>query len=501
MISVTLLPNNTTVTVPPGTAISDVLSTAGVKVDFPCGGNGTCGKCRVKVNGKSVLACQTKLNQDSILELPSWSNFIPSEMGFERFNESPDSRHIPPDADWGVAVDIGTTTIESTLVCLDNPNFKTQISELNDQKSFGADVISRIHFEQQNGKRLLHETILRQIERLNNYMANSQGVSRDSIKILSVTGNTAMLTWFLGESAISLGEVPFEPAMNCEGQVLPASEIGLNLPGVAVIIPPVIGGFLGGDILGVIERTSEIHLAENTFSPSARWLAVDIGTNGEIALYNQGELTATSTAAGPAFEGAGISIGCKAAPGAIDAVSLNDSEDLTYTTIDSLPATGICGSGLLDLISCLIQTGAILPSGKLIRQPAFPLNITQKDVRQVQLACGAIRTGITVLLRNSGINVNQLDKIYIAGGFGSHLSIKNLFQTGLIPFIDSGKIAFIGNQALRSAERIAVEFRSPGTILEPLRQLAHSVRAVNLAQQPDFASLFTQSMKLPLPIQ
>lgn len=485
-LHLTILPTHKTVNVPAGTLVADALRLAGIALDMPCGGQGTCGKCRVKLNGACVLACQTKLQSDSVVEVSCQSE---SDFALQTTACSSDCL--------GVAVDIGTTTVETRLIEIESGAVLATLSELNAQQSFGADVISRIHFEQthsKTGREELTAAIVRQVQNLIDQYCGRLSIRPERIKRVSVTGNTAMLTWFVGQSGLSLGSVPFQPAIPVTGQVLPAENLGLTLPGAQIIVPPVIGGFLGGDILGVIDRCLKAERSQKNRS----WLALDVGTNGEMAIFHNGTLAAASTAAGPALEGAGISIGTKAGAGAVNSVRVNEDGELVWTTLNDSAPTGVCGSGLLDLIACLLKTDRLLPNGKLRIPPAAPLNITQKDVRQVQLACGAIRTGVLALLECAGLTMSDLDAVYIAGNFGCHLSVTSLFDVGILPAGNPKQVRFLGNLALEAATKLLLEPNWENA-LSKLNGIARSVKPINLASLPDFTERFTQSMKFPTP--
>ncbi len=485
-LHLTILPTHQTVNVPAGTLVSDALRLAGIALDMPCGGQGTCGKCRVKLNGACVLACQTKLQSDSVVEVSCQSD---SDFALQAKACSSDCL--------GVAVDIGTTTVETRLIEIESGVVLATLSELNAQQSFGADVISRIHFEQthsKTGREELTGAIVRQVQNLIDQYCGRLSIRPERIKRVSVTGNTAMLTWFVGQSGLSLGSVPFQPAIPVTGQVLLAENLGLNLPGAQVIVPPVIGGFLGGDILGVIDRCLKAERSQKNRS----WLALDVGTNGEMAIFHNGTLAAASTAAGPALEGAGISIGTKAGAGAVNSVRVNDDGELAWTTLNDSAPIGVCGSGLIDLIACLLKTGQLLPKGKLRIPPAAPLNITQKDVRQVQLACGAIRTGVLALLECVGLTMADLDAVYIAGNFGCHLSVTSLFDVGILPPGRPEQVQFLGNLALDAAADVLRRPDQEDALLD-LNRLARSVKPFNLAELPDFTDRFSKSMTFPAP--
>lgn len=485
-IHVKILPTHKTVNVPAGTLVADALRLAGIALDMPCGGQGTCGKCRVKLNGACVLACQTKLQSDSVVEVS-----CQSESDFALQTKACSSDCL------GVAVDIGTTTVETRLIEIESGAVLATLSELNAQQSFGADVISRIHFEQthsKTGREELTGAIVRQVQNLIDQYCVRLSIRPERIKRVSVTGNTAMLTWFVGQSGLSLGSVPFQPAIPVTGQFLPAENLGLNLPGAQVIVPPVIGGFLGGDILGVIDRCLKAERSQKNRS----WLALDVGTNGEMAIFHNGTLAAASTAAGPALEGAGISIGTKAGAGAVNSVRVNEDGELVWTTLNDSAPTGVCGSGLIDLIACLLKTGRLLPKGKLRIPPAAPLNITQKDVRQVQLACGAIRTGVLALLECVGLTMADLDAVYIAGNFGCHLSVTSLFDVGILPPGLPEQVRFLGNLALDAAADVLRRPDLEDALLD-LNRLARSVKPFNLAELPDFTDRFSKSMTFPAP--
>ena len=539
-ITVRFFPSQRAISAPSGDYIINYAQKSGEIIDVPCGRNGKCGKCVVWLKGKKTLACQTRVfdhtdiwtqNPDEV-ELRSHGTIRVERSAIiqsEREIYSDNLSQVP----LGIAVDIGTTTVAASLIRLSDCNKSKSettpeltndqlfdrvpasilgsVGSLNPQTSIGADVISRIQYETDNpgfGLQQLNHLIIEEINQLIKQLFAKFNIETPNVRRVSVAGNTTMESLFAGVSVQSLGASPFAPLLPSSPPCLNGEKYGLICPQAQVELLPCIGGFLGGDTTaGIymvqrrIEETRKSNgwgLSRNPKDKTVPWLLVDIGTNGEIVLCDHARnYWGTSAAAGPAFEGAGISCGMRALPGAIESVSLTSEGTLNWTTIDNMPPRGICGSGLLDLSVCLLKTGAINRKGKLLSRPGKPLDITAADVRQIQLAVGAIKTAIVVLLRKAGLKIADLAKIYIAGGFGKHIKIDSILDLGLIPegkeSLTLDQIEYLGNSSLWTAEAITIQ----PEIHADLNWIAKNVQAVNLAQEPDFAELFARSMRFP----
>lgn len=419
-----------------------------------------------------------------------------------------------------VATDVGTTTLVAALLDLNTGSELAVASRLNPQTRFGDDVLSRIRHvrEAPGGLRELHETIIRAVAEMIDELVERAGIRRERIYELTFSGNTTMQQLLCGVDPSSLGEVPFVPAAG-RGPLVSAAELGLHVhPRATVCVLPVIGGFVGGDTVSGILATG---LAEAR-GPT---LLVDIGTNGEIVLMADGKLSAASTAAGPAFEGARISHGMGGSRGAIEKVIVDGR--LRTNVIGNVPPVGLCGSGLIDLAAELLRHGLLAPEGRLLSadqlpdgllpdlaqrivehdgQAAFllaretetghrrPILLTQRDLRELQLATGAIRAGIVILLQRAGLKPEDLEAVLIAGGFGNFIRRSNAQRIGLLPWqIQRRRIRYQGNTSLAGARLVALSQQARRTAEDLARRTEH----VDLSRHTDFAKAFAEAMIFP----
>lgn len=424
-----------------------------------------------------------------------------------------------PFRSYGIAVDIGTTTLVGSLLDLNRGRELAVSSRLNPQVTCGADVISRITYigEKKEGLRELHEAIIEAINNMIRELIKKAGVERKKIYRMTVAGNSAMQHIFLRLSPVNLGVIPFSPVVK-EPVEVKAKELGLEiLPRAHVYVFPTIAGFVGGDTIALILAT-RLHKSREVK------LAVDVGTNGEVVLGNRERLVAASTAAGPAFEGARISRGMPATSGAVEKVIMG--EEVIYNTIGNLPPIGICGSGLLDAVAGLLErgivdgTGRVLPREKVDKNiPSSllsrilkgekgndfllvksgetgdkkPLLLTQRDIREFQLAKGAIFAGIQILKRMMNLKDKQIGEILLAGAFGNYLRKENAVKVGLIPPLALEKIIYVGNTSLSGA-KLALLSRKMAREAE---KISRQVEYVELTLQESFQTEFASSLLFP----
>ncbi len=588
-----------------GTDLMEVMNDAGVEHDFPCGGMGRCGKCRLKISHglnpptareKEILnageiedgvrlACLTKVQNDMVVVTEGDKKLqhnilLASE---ERpFNIKPHLNKIfiniekpaihDQRSDWrrikdtlrkngceyndltvpirvlrqipavireaghritlvtdgnevlgieaqdtsekmlGMAFDIGTTTIVGYLLNLCSGEILGVASTLNPQTRFGADVISRVNFAAQNedGLDKLHKTVIDAINMLIGKASGEAGVSRSNIYGVSIAANTCMHHLFLGITPENIAAAPYVPATG-EPVVAAAEELCIEInPAGRIFVLPNIAGFVGADTTAVL-LAAELEQSEDIK------LIIDIGTNGEIAIGSKAGIVACSAAAGPAFEGAQISSGMRGADGAIDHVHF--ARQLEYSVIGGGAPLGICGSALLDTVAGLVELGIIDKRGRILNpdkltnpagkrfanhiiehggQPAFllvpagktghgrPITCTQSDIRELQLAKGAMAAGVKVLIDKLGIGTGDIKEVLLAGAFGNYLNPHSACVLGLIPMELEGKIRMIGNAAGTGA-RLALlssdEYRKAGDI-------AGDVEFVELGSYPKFNSIF-----------
>ena len=421
---------------------------------------------------------------------------------------------------FAVAVDVGTTTLVAELLDLNTASPLAVASRLNPQTRFGDDVLSRILHARQTpgGLDQLHEAAVEAVDAMIGELVEQAGAVREQIYGVTFSGNTTMQQLLCGVDPGALGEVPFVPAAG-RGLVLSAAELGLHVHRRAsACVMPVIGGFVGGDTVSGILATA---LAESQ-GPT---LLVDIGTNGEIVLFADGKLSAASTAAGPAFEGARISQGMRGSNGAIEKVVVDGR--LRTNVIGDCPPVGLCGSGLIDLAAELLRHKLLAPTGRLPApeqlpddvhpdlarrvvthngQVAFlvasetetasgkPIVLTQRDVRELQLATGAIRAGIAILLGRAGVEPSDLEGILIAGGFGNFIRRSNAQRIGLLPGgVEHRRIRYQGNTSLAGARLVALSRKERETAEDLARRTEH----VDLSFDPDFHATFAEAMVFP----
>ena len=473
-----------TQTFDPPMALSTLLNEAGFAVTQPCGGRGTCGKCAVLVDGvvsvptaaelrcKTRLACQVVLLGDAEVTLP---NHLPMEQiqGGKQLDFQPKK---PMEGQYGAAVDIGTTTIALQLYDLSSGSCIGAASMLNPQTSFAADVIGRIDAALHGKANALQKQVTNAITTLLAAACSQGSVAVSDVASMVITGNTTMLYLLTGKDPSALSRAPF--LADC----FFGTEIdALN---AKCYLPRCLHAFVGAD-------TTCALLACGMTKRSETALLCDIGTNGEMALWHQGRLYIASTAAGPAFEGAGISCGCASVLGAIDRVTVVNG-NLHCHTIGNQPAVGICGSGLLDAVASLLDTEQMDETGYLEEEVNLTENVTltQADIRAVQLAKAATYAGIMSLLSAADCDITKVEKLYIAGGFGSHLDLRSAVRIGLIPAELASRVEIIGNAALDGAAMLLMDT----TNREQIAAFEGCTEHVRLDGNPDFADLYVEAM-------
>jgi uncharacterized 2Fe-2S/4Fe-4S cluster protein (DUF4445 family) len=390
---------------------------------------------------------------------------------------------------FGLAVDAGTTTLVMELVDVESGRTLDMEAAFNSQSGRGADVISRISYALSGRKNAteLRDLILGTLNQMARRLLARNRISPASVYEVVLSGNTAMGHLLLGVPVDTLARAPYQAAYS-RLPSLNAREVGLAIhPHGRAYFAPNIRSFVGGDIASGM-------LAARLADRPGNYLFLDLGTNGEIVLKAGEELVATSTAAGPAFEGMNISCGMPALAGAI--YRAEDGGSIEVSTIGGLPARGICGTGLIDLVAIYVARGEIL-SGGAIRDPAKKLPaapgivLTQEDVRQMQLACAAIKSGVRLMLKARGLSVESLDGIFIAGAFGSYLNIRNSMALGLLPRLDEGRVMFIGNASLAGARLLLVAKEERREV----ESLVQGIRYLSLASDREFQDYFIRALE------
>ena len=372
---------------------------------------------------------------------------------------------------YGIAVDIGTTTVVAYLIDMETGKLIDIESILNPQIRYGEDVISRITYSMNNGIDIVHNTIVDGINLMIGILCERNNISYDSIYEMTAVGNTAMHHIFLNINPKSLSASPFTPVISNSIDIK-SRDMGIKInPSGNIHLLPIISGFVGADAVGVL-------LATELYKNEEISLAIDIGTNGELVLGNKFSMVSCSCAAGPALEGGHLKFGMRASTGAIETVFIEENTFNTfYRTINNGKPRGICGSGIIDIVSEMLKVGLLDSSGRIrdtdherIRKNPFngqkeyviewkenteidkDIVITASDIREIQLAKGAIMTGINVLLEKLKITVADIENLYLAGAFGNYIDIKNAIRIGLIPDMPLSKIKPVGNAAGEGAK-------------------------------------------------
>ena len=556
MAELTILPFKKQVTLESDESVLEALRRGGFEIEGPCNGQGICGKCRIRVEHPEMvpetphrrisesdsrekgirLACRLTPQTDITLHLPDDftvdarilegehlsgidlkpAAVVVSRNGSYRMHYHGENAGVelarwkPGYSPKGLAIDIGTTTLVVTLFCLPTGKQLTTASSINPQTRFGHDVVSRIQKgSTKQGLAELAGAVRAELNRLLSETCKASNAAADEILDAVIGGNTTMLQLAAAINPEPLGLLPFTVDIK-GGASYTAKSFGLKMnPAGRIYVPPIVHAFVGSDITAGI-------LACGCVDKKKPSLFVDIGTNGEMGLNSGGRFIVSSTAAGPAFEGMGVSCGIRAVPGAVESAHY-DGEAIDYKTIDNQPARGICGSGIIDTVAALLRAGVIDPSGRfkqpsqageveplvaeglrLINEhPAFQIAedvyFTQADVRQIQLAKGAIRTGIDMLLAEAGLTPGDLEEVILAGAFGYHLRPDSLATIGLIPEQLSRRVRFAGNTSKTGCAMMLLNT----SLREDLEKKVLNIEHLPLAEEMSFQNLFIENLNFP----
>ena len=419
---------------------------------------------------------------------------------------------------YGVAIDIGTTTVVCSLIDMNTGEELGHASEINAQKFFGLDVLTRITYEiehPEDGREKLQKAIVGSINKMVASVCEKHGVSQEQIYEFSVGANCTMMHMLMGVDARPIGKAPFAPVF-ARARDVKADSIGLKAAaGARLYCLPSVSAYIGADIVAgayVCDLRSE----------TGNVIFIDIGTNGEIVLASHGKLMSCSCAAGPALEGMNISSGMRAAEGAIEDISIGEN-GIELKIIGDCEPAGICGSGILTVTKELLRTGIVRKTGAFVKAGKFdesdyrskfievddegkrsfrmteggngsdPLYITQGDIRQVQLAKGAILSGFMALMKRAGIGMEDLDKVLIAGQFGAHLPAQSITGTGILPFEVEDRIQYVGNTSKTGAYMALMS----GKVKEEMQKLAHEMDYLELGATENYERLLSECLIFP----
>ena len=498
----------------PGQTLLDILRAAHAAPDAPCGGNGTCGRCRVRVSGAvsapedaeqaavrdgERLACRCRAVGECTVTLGRAGADVICTDGAGR------AFPVTKRPGLGAAADIGTTTVVVYLYDLETGARLAHASAPSAQKMYGADVISRVSFcdSRPDGLELLAAAVREQLCALLDETLKKAGRGAGELASTCIAGNTVMLHILCGLDPHSIAVAPFTPK-SLFGRTVPGGTIGL--PDVPVLLCPCVAGYVGGDITAGL-------LASGAAADAGPCLFLDVGTNGEMALCRGGRIVTCATAAGPAFEGAEISCGIPARAGAIDRVWLADGR-VQLSVLGGGAAAGVCGSGLLDALAVMLELGAVDETGRLLPPDettaaarahvsvsdggvefslAPGVSVSAADVRALQLAKAAVAAGIETLLGQMGVAAEELTALYLAGGFGNYLRPESAARIGLFPACLVPRVVPCGNSAGAGAAAALCS----DDARRALSAIAQRAEYLELSGRADFSEAYIDAMELP----
>ena len=477
----------------------ETLRRGGIQLSAPCGGGGKCGKCRVELQQdgrrESVLACQYRAEGDCTVYVPALAGGSICTEGQERTLS-----FTPGRSGLGAAVDIGTTTVAVRLYDLADGSLLGTVSAWNAQAAFGADVISRCQYvmEHEDGLALLRDGIRDQIFSMVGGLIRAASREESGLSELYIAGNTVMEHIFMGLSPVGLAMAPFR------AESLFTGGKAQLVRGVKTWAAPCAAAYVGGDIMAGL-------LSTGLWQKPGVSLFLDVGTNGEMALGGREGFVCCAVASGPAFEGAGIRCGMASTPGAVSDVRWDGAEP-ELTVIGGGEAKGLCGSGLIKLLALLLEKGLVDETGWLLPPEEAPAGyekwlsedengngcfhlcqevfLSAADVRQLQLAKAAVAAGIQVLLEEAGLTAGEIDRVYLAGGFGTHLDPQAAAAIGMLPEELAGKTVSVGNSALAGAAMALLDGQSRAAMDEIQKQCKY----IELSGDSRFNRAFPQHM-------
>lgn len=517
-------------------SLLEAMARQGIHFRADCGGRGSCGKCKIKLlqgemdpteQDRKIFSekelqegyrlsckaypktdCEIKLiekDEDNIQVETFIGKHRKDQASFLKSQSEEDTGFFTGSG-YLIAIDLGTTTIAMNLISIASNKIVRTYTALNPQRVYGADVVSRMKASNEGKLDILRDLVRKELCHGILQLVNEQRMVKGELKSIAIAGNTTMIHLLMGYSCESLGLYPFQ-AVNLEEiqisfkdlflwdqkadreQNLSSSFRDLDLQDVPLVILPGISTFVGGDIVAGLLLCG-FHQAKKPC------LLIDLGTNGELALGYQDKIYVSSTAAGPAFEGGNISCGVGSVPGAVCQVTIEKNQT-SYQTIEELPPVGICGTGVIEMASELLKAGLMDDSGLLVKEYfeegfeiAPKIILTQKDIRELQLAKAAIRAGVEILMKSFGSSYEDIGSVYLAGGFGFRLDIEKAIHIGLLPEELKDNIIPFGNSSLGGAALYLMD----ESCRTSAKHMISNAKEVHLAEDPDFYDLYISKM-------
>lgn len=512
---VTFYPYNKSIEVLEETTILSAALASGIYINSVCAGDGLCGKCRVfirkGVKREGCLACQTIVREDLEVDIPSESRLEGLESGHTVVQPvGKEERCEYASGKFGLAVDIGTTTVSVQIINMDNNEVLGTRTSYNKQASFGADIITRIIYAGEgNGLDDLHKAVLSTINQLIQALALEKKVNVNDINSIVCAGNTTMIHLFLKKDPAYIRRDPYGPAKNIF-PALKAKEAGINInPLGSLYCIPAVANYVGGDtVAGIL--SSGLHMKKDLS------MLIDIGTNGEIVLGSEEFIVASAASAGPAFEGSGLKNGMRALPGAIERVVIAPgSLSVDYRVIGGAKPLGICGSGYISLLCNMLASGIIDKSGRIIKdgpwvrpaefgkefivvpkedsQTGEDITVTEADLDNLKRAKAAIYSAAFILLKHMNFKISDLKNIFISGGFGTSLDIDSAIAIGLLPDTGRDIFSFLGNSALSGAREVLLS----NDKLKKSEDLARQITYFDLSSDPEYMNEYMGALFFP----
>ena len=494
-------------------SLLEAILSEGIYLSSSCAGMGTCGKCKVQVlEGYLEITGQDieKLSKDELsqgirlacMSYPKSSCTIRLVTGDEKDfsvvtdgTQNPDMAELCRDTDYVLAVDIGTTTLAISLVGASSHRVYDTYTAINQQRAYGADVISRIKAATEGKEEVLKKSIQKDLSEGIHIIIKRTEITSEQIRMMVISGNTTMQHLLMGYACKTLGSYPFTPVDISMKKVSYAEVFGSNELNFPVVLLPGISAFVGSDITAGLLACE----FDRTDHPC---MLIDLGTNGEMAIGNREKIIVTSTAAGPAFEGGNISCGIGSVAGAICNVDVEENNHFSFHTIANQPPVGICGTGVIELIFEMLGQGMIDRTG-LLSETYFDqgfllaenregglIRLTQKDIREIQMAKSAVRAGIDILLKHFKVSYKEIETVYLAGGFGYQMNIEKAIGIGLLPEEFAAKVKIVGNSALKGAKIYCFDSSSE----KRLNHLINVSTEIHLSKDDDFNDLYINGM-------